>query len=136
MQVRIKPGVPNPLRTWLGRAPIGVAALAMVLALLGAGLLLGGAYLATVRRELSWIVHASALALGPIVLYFAVQLLRLARWTWLAMILLLVLLAASSAFRASVSGGLPTASVLELVVEAVLLAYLARRPVRRAFGWH
>lgn len=118
----------------MGRVPIGIAALAAVSAVLGIGLLLGAAYLTVARRDLGWIVQASAFALGPIVLYYAVQLYRLARWAWTATVIVMLLLLASSIAGAFLGPGFPGESFLEILAEVLALGYLSRAAVRRAFG--
>jgi hypothetical protein len=113
-------------------APLGVLILCALLFLLGAGLVLGGFFLAIARENPGWVPWTMSLAIGPTALYLALHLLRRTPWAWSATVGLLGLLLASSAIRAVSSPGLAPAA--ELAVEAALLLYLARRPVRQAFG--
>lgn len=113
-------------------APLGVLILCALLYFLGAGLVLGGFYLAIAREEPGWMPWAMSLAVGPTALYLALHLLRRTHWAWSATIVLLGLLLASSAVRTVSSPGFAPAA--ELAVEAALLFYLARPSVRSAFG--
>lgn len=116
-------------------APMGVLILCAILFFIGAGFVLAGFFLAFARADSGWMVWTMALVLGPVVLYLAVHLLLLTSWAWLAMVALLGLLVASSVVRAVGSPDVLLAPLGELVVEALCLYYLARRPTRRAFGW-
>lgn len=118
---------------WLRRTPLGVLAVGTALSFVGAGMLLGGAYLALTRGDSGWMVWLTACAVGPLLLYVAVHVLRLTHWAWLALVLLLSLLMATAAWRVVVSPRLRAASLAELAVEAAALAYLRRPSVRRAF---
>lgn len=118
----------------LRRAPLGVTVLGALLFLLGAGLVVGGVFLALSRREAGWVPWAAALLAGPAVIYMALHLLRLSRWAWLTMVLLVMLLLASSLVRVLAAPGELVAPLAEIAVELALLLYLGRAPVRRAFG--
>ncbi|HET7321109.1 MAG TPA: hypothetical protein VFI96_01350 [Longimicrobiaceae bacterium] len=123
-----------PRYHWLRRAPLGVLVLGALLGFLGGAVFVVGSYLALSRREAGWMAWGAALAVGPLLLYMAVQLTRLARWAWLAMVLLLVLLAGSSAVRLVITPDIPMAPLGELAAEGLALLYLLRPHVRRAFG--
>lgn len=116
-------------------APLGVLILCAILFFLGAGLVLGGFYLALARRDAGWMPWVVALVVGPTALYLALHLLRLTSWAWLTAVALVALLGASSLLRALGSPDSPVAPLVELGVEAVCLLYLLRPSVRRAFGW-
>ena len=116
------------------RAPFGVLALGAALVLLGAGFMLGGVYLAVSRPAAGWMPWAAALAVGPLLLYVALHLVRLSRWAWLALTALTALLLASALARLLLATRGPFAPLPELLVEAGTLAYLARPAIRRAFG--
>lgn len=113
-------------------APLGVLILCALLFFVGAGLALGGFYLAIAREEPGWMPWAMSLAVGPTALYLALHLLRRTHWAWSATVALLGLLLASSAVRAVSAPNFAPAA--ELAVETTLLLYLTRPRVRRAFG--
>lgn len=119
--------------SWLRSAPTGVVVLSTLLGLVGSGLALSGLYLALARRDVGWAVWGAALVVGPLVVFVAVRLLSLAAWTWSTMILLLVLLLISSGIRLVVTPGVALVPIVEMLVEAGAIAYLARRGVRDAF---
>lgn len=115
------------------RAPTGVLILSVLLTLLAAGLVVGGAYLAA-ARDAGWTAWVSALGAGPLLLFVSLHLLRLTGWAWRVMIALLALLGLSSLARAFTTAEMPIAPLCELALEVVALAYLLRAPVRHAFG--
>lgn len=116
------------------RAPLGILAMGALLCFLAAGLVLGGSYLALSRADAGWVAWAAVLVAGPALLYLGLHLTRLTPWAWLAMVLLLVLLLGSSIVRAVVEPDAGVSPLGEIAVELGILGYLARRPVRRAFG--
>jgi hypothetical protein len=116
----------------LRRTPAGMLVLAALLALFGAGLVLGAAYVALARRDVSWVVWASALAVGPLTLYVALHLARRTHWAWLALVMVLVMLLASSAWRLVAAAGLALSPIAEIASEVLALAYLLRPGVRAA----
>ena len=59
---------------------------------------------------------------------------RLTHWAWLAMVLVLALLFASSAWRLWVSPPPPVVPLVEMTLELACLAYLSRPRVRGAFA--
>lgn len=118
----------------LQRAPVGVLVLGALLFLLGAGLVLGGAYLGISRPDAGLLPWVAALLVGPLLFYASLHLVRLTPWAWLAMVLVLVLLLISSVVRAVVSPQEPLSPLFEGVVEGAVLIYLARPHVRAAFG--
>jgi hypothetical protein len=115
------------------RAPTGILVLGTLLFFIGAGFVLGGAYLGLTREDVGWGAWATALLMGPVVVYVALHLVRLTRWAWLSMVLTLALLLISSIARALGSSEIPLAPLLEAVAEIGFLAYLSRPPIRRAF---
>ena len=119
----------------LRSAPLGVLVLSMMLGLLGAGIMIAGAYLGLTRPGAGWGVWVGAVAVGPLILFVGMRLLSLATWTWSMLVMLLVLLLLSSCARAVLTPGvLPTVPMVEIVLELAALAYLATPRVRRAFG--
>ena len=116
------------------RAPVGVLAMGGVLCFLAAGLVLGGAYLALSRPDSGWVSWAAVLIAGPGLLYLGLHLTRLTPWAWLAVMLLLVLLIASSVGRLLAEPEAGLSPLFEVAVEVLVALYLMRRPVRRAFG--
>lgn len=116
------------------RAPVGILAMGVLLCFLAAGLVLGGSYLALSRPDTGWVPWLSVLVAGPALLYLGLHLTRLTSWAWLTMVMLLVLLIASSILRAISDPDAGLSPAGELVIEAAVLAYLFRTPVRRAFG--
>jgi hypothetical protein len=119
----------------LRRAPLGVLLISAMLVIGGVGSLVAGGYLLLREGSLSTWAGATSIVIGPAILYFAYELVRLARWTWLALAVLLVLLFLSSIVRAIVSPGVPTAALLEVVLEIVAAAYISRRTIRTTYGW-
>jgi hypothetical protein len=115
------------------RTPVGVLLLAGLLGVLGAGFVVGAAYLALARPEPGWVPAVMGLGAGPLALYVALHLLRLTHWAWLAMVLSLLLLLASSAWRLLTAPQRPGVAIAEIVLEVLALLYLARRRVRTAF---
>lgn len=119
---------------WLRRAPLGILVVGFALLLLGAGFVAGGVYLGLARADTGWVAWGGAVVIGPLLFYVAVHLLRLSSWAWLALVGLMALLLASALARFLLAGPHPLAPLLEMCVEIVLLVYLTRPSVRRAFG--
>jgi hypothetical protein len=129
-------GAPSPrLAVRIRHAPFGVLVLAAILATLGAGIVAGGLYLVVTDPALRWWAAVSSLLLGPLVLYVAVELVRLAHWTWLTLVIVGGLLLASSVLRLVLAPGLPRAPLLEVGVTLTALFYITRPAIRRSFGW-
>lgn len=126
--------VPTSWSDAMRRAPLGILAMGALLCFLAAGLVLGGSYLALSRPDEGWVSWAAVLIAGPALLYLGLHLTRLTSWAWLAMVLLLLLLLGSSILRAFTEPDAGVSPLGEVAVELAVLAYLARRPVRRAFG--
>ena len=125
----------EPLR-WgdrLRRIPAGILLIAALLVILGVGSITGGAYLLLQDGTVSLWAVATGLIAGPAILYLAYHLVRLTYWTWTTLIVLLVLMAASSLVRLLVVPGLSIAPIGELVVEVLAAAYLTRPGVKGAF---
>jgi len=104
-----------------------------VLALTGVGFVAGAGYLA-LARGVGWVPLAAGLVLGPLTVYVAVHLLRGTHWAWLAVVLLLLLLLASSIWRLTAAEALDTVPIVEIAFEILGLGYLTRRPVRQSFA--
>lgn len=121
-----------PLHADLRSTPTGMLVVAVLLGLFGAGLVLGAAYLALARRDVGWVVWASALAVGPLTLYVALHLARRSHWAWLALVMVLVMLLASSAWRLVAAPGLAISPIAEILAELLVLGYLLRPGVRAA----
>ena len=128
------PGVVSYWSALIRSAPLGVLILCAVLFFLGAGLVLGGLYLAFARRDTGWVAWAMALCTGPVAIYLALHLLRLTSWAWLALVTLVGLLFVSSAVRAFGSPETRVSPMVEMAVEVLCLVYLTRPSVRRSFG--
>lgn len=116
-------------------APLGVLILCALLFFLGAGLVLGGIYLAMARSDTGWMPWAMALGIGPTALYLALHLLRLTSWSWLALVTLVGLLLCSSVARALGASEIIVSPLVEVAVEVLCLVYLSRSRIRRAFRW-
>lgn len=116
------------------RAPLGVLVLAAALCFVAAGSVLGGAYLIFAATALGWAGWAMLLVAAPVSLYVALHLVRRSRWVWLATLIFLVLLLASSVLRALFTPGIPVAAFGEVAVELLFIVYLTRPRVRAAFG--
>lgn len=124
-------------RAWgemVREVPAGVLVVAAILAFIGVGTLIGGLYLIVVEAALEWAGWAMLLLAAPVSLYMAVQLVRRRRWAWRTIVFLLVLLLISSVLRAFVTPGVPAVAFLEIGIEVLLLLYLNRPHVRRAYA--
>lgn len=116
------------------RAPAGILVLGVALTLLGLGFVGGGLYLGLTRDDAGWVALAAGLLVGPVLLYLSLHLVRLTAWAWLAVVILLALLFASSVTRALSSPEAGLSPIGEIVVEVGFLLYLWSPGVRRAFG--
>jgi hypothetical protein len=94
----------------------------------------GGIYLALTREDGGWMAWLAALAVGPLILYIAVHVIRLSHWAWLALVGLAALLIASAVIRLFFQGPHPVVPLVEIAIEAASLLYLTRPRVRQAFG--
>jgi hypothetical protein len=122
---------------WAARlraAPLGVLALAAVLVVLGLALFAAGAYHLVVHPGTGRVAGLSALLVGPLAVYFGVRLASLARWCWLAVMILFSLLLASSLSRTFLTPAFLGRAVAEVVLEGAVLLYFGRAVVRGAFG--
>lgn len=117
----------------VSRAPTGVLLLAGALGVLGAGLVLGAAYLALDRQDVGWVPVVAGGGAGPVAIYVALHLVRLTRWAWQTMMLALALLLLSSLWRLVAAPPPPVAPLAEVAAELLAMAYLARKSVRSAF---
>jgi hypothetical protein len=117
----------------LRRPPTGVLIVSAILAVLGAGSVLGSAYLAFAYPQVPWPTLATGAVAGPLTLYVAVHLLRLSHWAWLTLVLMIGLLMLSSLWRLLVAPPPPVAPISELALEIGALVYLLRKDVRTAF---
>lgn len=131
-----------PGREWAGglsvrlrTIPMGVLVLAALFGLVGVASVGVGMFLLLDVGSLSPWAGIVGLLIGPSVLYLAYGLVRLARWTWLSLAVLVGLLFVSSLIRLAASSGFPAAAIAELAVEVALLVYITRPDLRRAFGW-
>jgi hypothetical protein len=113
--------------------PPGVLVVAGVLGLLGAGLVLSAAYLTLARGGVGWVPVVAGAGAGPVAIYVALHLLRGTHWAWLAVVLVTVLLLASSLWRLVAAPPPPVAPLGEIAVELLALGYLLRPRVRAAF---
>jgi hypothetical protein len=116
------------------RLPLGILLLAALSAILGLGSTLGGLYLVIEGGATIWAVAVAILA-GPTLLYLAYHLMRLAHWTWLALMVLAGLLFASSVVRIAVAPRVPLPALAEIIVQAAVAFYLVRPRIRSRFGW-
>ena len=113
--------------------PLGVLVLGGLLAFLGAGFVVGAAYFTIASPEVGWVPILMGVVAGPLAIYVGMHLVRRTHWAWLAMVLVLVLLFASSAWRLWVSPPPPVVPIFEMALELSCLAYLSRPRVRAAF---
>jgi hypothetical protein len=130
MPMRVKDG------TWLDavrRPPVGVLVLAGLLGFLGAGFIVSSAYLAIAEPRSALGFAVAGLGAGPLAIYVALHLIRLTHWAWLALMLALVLLLASSAWRLLTAPPPRIVPIAELVVELLAVFYLTRPSVRGSF---
>jgi len=116
-----------------GRAPIGVLVLGFLLLLVGAGLILGGAFFALTGEARAWPVWAVMFGTGPLAIYLALQFVGGRGWAWIAVCAMLVMTAVTSAFRTWSTEAFPVVPLVEIVISLTVLAYLARPSVRRSF---
>ncbi|HUE97564.1 MAG TPA: hypothetical protein VMN39_12965 [Longimicrobiaceae bacterium] len=130
--------VPEAADGWskrLRQTPTGMLLISALLAIIGFGSLFAGVYLLMEQRQVSYWGVATGMIGGPALLYLAYHLVRFTRWTWLALIVLLALMAASSVLRLVVAPGLGIAPAVELIIEAAAAYYLMRPGIRSRFGW-
>ena len=116
----------------LRRVPVGVLLLAGALGVLGAGLVLGAAYVLLARHGVGWVPVLVGAGTGPLAIYVALHLVRLTHWSWQAMVISLALLLVSSCWRLVGSPPPPIAPLAEIAVETAFLVYLFRPHVRAA----
>ncbi|CAN5725909.1 hypothetical protein BH23GEM3_BH23GEM3_08380 [soil metagenome] len=133
-----EPYVARPnARSWpelFGRAPIGVLVLGSILFLVGAGLIVGGAVFAIRQGLENWPVWGGLMLAGPVVVYAALHFIACTRWTWLAVVLMLAMIAGTAAVRAVRAEEVPIAPAAEILVSLGSLVYLNRPRVRQVFG--
>lgn len=122
------------LSTRLRSAPLGILLIATLLVIMAGGSVVGGVYLLADQGSVSWWAAAMGLMGGPAILYLTWHILRLDRWTWIALLVFTGLMAVSSVVRLLVSDALPIAPAGELLVEAIIAVYLTRPGVRSRFG--
>jgi hypothetical protein len=115
-------------------APIGVLVLGFLLLLVGAGLILGGAVFAISGGARSWPVWVFLFGAGPLAIHLALHFVYRRGWAWAAVVVMLVLTAVTSAFRAAVAEVFPVVPLVEIGVSLAVIAYLLRPRVRAAFG--
>jgi hypothetical protein len=115
-------------------APLGILLIAAVLAVIGVGSVTVGVYLALSDGVPSLWAGTIALVVAPTILYLAYHLLSLARWAWVALLVVTGLLFVSSLVRIAVTPEFPVAATLEIVAELVLAFYLTRAGIRGKFG--
>lgn len=116
-------------------APLGILMIAALLGIAGAGSVMAGGYLALTGSASAAPSAAFAILVGIAVLYFVINLLTLARWAWLALLALTVLLLVSSVVRLFLMPGAAVVLLAEIGVEFVVAYYLTRDRIRGRFGW-
>lgn len=113
-------------------APTGLVILSGILAIVGAGLVVGGVYQFASQGLSRWLPALAAAVTGPIVLYTAFHLLRRAPWAHRALLLALGLLLLSSIARIVATPARPLVPLVEIAVELACLYYLTRPGVAAA----
>ena len=126
--------ISDPLVTSLRTLPTGILLMIAFLLILGVSALAGGVYLLLRAEPVSAWAVGTGLVGGPAILYLAFHMRRLERWTWMTLMVMLALMAASSVVRLVVSPGPSIAPIGELVIEAAAAFYLTRPSVRDRFG--
>jgi hypothetical protein len=114
------------------RAPLGILLIAAFCGMIGLGSMAGSIYLILASGNLSLWAGVVAL-MGPVFLYLAYNLVQLAPWTYMALIVLIVLLFLSSLARIVISPR-PLSAFGEILVELAIAFYLTRPGQRRAFA--
>ena len=128
--------MPDP-STWpqrLRETPTGILLISAFLVVLGFGSLFGGLWVVMSQGDISYWAIATGVIGGPALFYLAYNLIHFARWTWMTLIALIVLMAASSVLRLLVDPGMGIAPTGELLVEAIAAYYLTRPSIRRRFS--
>jgi hypothetical protein len=123
----------GPVGAALASAPLGVAVLGMTLAFAGALITGAGLYLLASGedpRRYFWLFLIPAGLAG---VHLGVKLVQRRPWARRAMLVLLGLLAASALLRAAFTPGLAYAVFVELIILVLLLRYLLRPRIVRAF---
>lgn len=117
----------------LAHAPLGVAALAVILVFAGALVTGAGFYLLVSGedpRRFFWLFLVPAGLTG---IYLGVKLVQRRPWAHRAMLVLLGLLAVTALLRAAFTPGLAYAVLAELIVLVLVIRYLLRPRILRAF---
>lgn len=127
-------GESGSLNARLRTVPLGVLVIAAFIGILGLGSVAAGVYLVVQERTIGLWAALTGLVAGPLILYLALQLIRLARWSWLALVVLVWLLFLSSVIQFVVAPGVVASQLAEIVVEVTLAYYLLRPRVIAAFG--
>lgn len=97
-------------------------------------MVLGGIYFTVTEPGRGWMPLLTGVVLGPLFGYMAYHLLRLTGWAWLTLVLLTVLLLASSIILTFITPDLSRHPLVEIAAEVLLLVYLMRPSVRGAFA--
>ena len=130
-----RPGTAGPgLTARLRSVPIGVLVIAAFFGILGLGSVTAGLYMVVQERSIGLWAAVTGLLGGPLILYLAWHMLRLSRWSWLALMVLVWMLFLSSVVRFVVAPGLAVSQLGEVVLEVAIAYYLLRPRVLAAFG--
>ncbi len=114
-------------------APLGILLIAALLGIGGAGAVMAGGYLALTGGGAALPSAGIAIIVGVAVLYLVSNLLTLARWTWVALIALVVLLLVSSVARLFLLPDALGVLLAEIALEIVIGYYLTRERIRTRF---
>jgi hypothetical protein len=134
---RQAPAEPTPPRQRIGRAlaeaPLGIAAIGVVLAFAGTLVAVAALYLLATGGAEARTFVLFLLPAGLAGLYLGVKLVQRRPWARRALLVLLGLLAATALLRAATTPGLAYAVFAELIVLALVVRYLVRPRIARAF---
>jgi len=134
---RQAPAEPARRRERIGRslaeAPLGIAAIGVVLAFAGALVMVAALFLLATdapRAQTFLLFLVPAGLAGP---YLGLKLVQRRPWARRALLVLLGLLAVSAVLRAATTPGLAYAAFAELIVLTLVVRYLVRPRIARAF---
>lgn len=114
-------------------APLGILLIAALFGIGGAGAVMAGGYLALTGGVAAAPSAGIAMAVGAAVLYLVSNLLTLARWAWVALVLLVALLLVSSVARLFLFPDAVGVLLAEIALEIVIAFYLTRERIRTRF---
>ncbi|MQA91233.1 MAG: hypothetical protein GEU90_13540 [Gemmatimonas sp.] len=108
--------------------------MAAVFSMIGLTSMMGAGWLVLFGASGSlWAGMVAAVA-GPAILYLSYHVVRLARWAWTAVLVMVALMLGSSIVRLVVTPALDVSVIAEIIAELGIGLYLTRPAIRSAFG--